>query len=162
MNRKQKNQLTKPYMDSNMEETFQRSESIHGPAWWIPNLLWWFFFFCWAQKKQSLWIPIFGIFGSAFATLLSITLYSLAKLLFVVKKLNLYPFTKETISSMVLTFVLFLVFYFWEFPFFQLISIALKSILVTILYVYLNYRFNISPDINKVIDTLLRKIGIKI
>lgn len=111
---------------------------------------------------NMIFIPIFGIFGSAFATLLSITLYSLAKLLFVVKKLHLYPFTKETISSMVLTFVLFLLFYFWEFPFYQLISIALKSILVTILYVYLNYKFNISPDINKVIDTILRKIGIKI
>jgi O-antigen/teichoic acid export membrane protein len=111
---------------------------------------------------NMIFIPIFGIFGSAFATLLSITLYSLAKLLFVVKKLNLYPFTKETISSMLLTFALFLVFYFWEFPFFQLISIALKSILVTIVYVYLNYRFNISPDINKVIDNILRKIGIKI
>lgn len=111
---------------------------------------------------NMIFIPIFGIFGSAFATLLSITLYSLAKLLFVVKKLHLYPFTKETLSSMLLTFVLFLVFYFWEFPFYQLISIALKSILVTILYVYLNYKFNISPDINKVIDTIFRKIGIKI
>ncbi|MEZ0130516.1 lipopolysaccharide biosynthesis protein, partial [Flavobacterium sp. LBUM151] len=64
--------------------------------------------------------------------------------------------------SMLLTFVLFLMFYFWEFPFYQLISIALKSILVTILYVYLNYKFDISPDINKVIDMLLRKVGIKI
>ena len=43
-----------------------------------------------------------------------------------------------------------------------MISIALKSILVTILYVYLNYKFNISSDINKVIDTFLGKIGIKI
>ncbi|WJS92756.1 lipopolysaccharide biosynthesis protein [Flavobacterium johnsoniae] len=111
---------------------------------------------------NMIFIPIFGIFGSAFATLLSITLYSLAKLLFVVKKLHLYPFTKQTIHSMVLTFALFLVFYFWEFPFFQLISIALKSILVTILYVYLNYKFKISTDINNVIDSVLKKIGIKI
>ena len=111
---------------------------------------------------NMIFIPIFGIFGSAFATLLSITLYSLAKLLFVVKKLHLYPFTKETVYSIVLTFALFLVFYFWEFPFYQLISIALKCVLVTILYVYLNYKFNISPDINKVIDGLLKKVGIKI
>lgn len=111
---------------------------------------------------NMIFIPIFGIFGSAFATLLSITLYSLAKLLFVVKKLHLYPFTIQTIHSILLTSALFLVFYFWEFPFFQLISIALKSILVTILYVYLNYKFKISTDINKVIDSLLKKIGIKI
>ncbi|SHL23577.1 lipopolysaccharide biosynthesis protein [Flavobacterium chilense] len=111
---------------------------------------------------NMIFIPIFGIFGSAFATLLSITLYSLAKLLFVVKKLHLYPFTIQTIYSMLITFALFLLFYFWEFPFYQLISIALKSVLVTILYVYINYRFNISPDINKVIDTILKKLGIKI
>ncbi|MBE8723814.1 lipopolysaccharide biosynthesis protein [Flavobacterium hungaricum] len=111
---------------------------------------------------NMIFIPIWGIFGSAFATLLSITLYSLAKLLFVVKKLHLYPFTKQTVESIVLTFILFLVFYFWEFPFYQLISIALKSILVTIAYVYLNYKFKISIDINNVIDSLLKKIGIKI
>ncbi|MCR4030306.1 MULTISPECIES: polysaccharide biosynthesis C-terminal domain-containing protein [Flavobacterium] len=111
---------------------------------------------------NMIFIPIFGIFGSAFATLLSITLYSLAKLLFVVKKLHLYPFTNQTVYSILLTFALFLVFYFWEFPFFQLISIALKSILVTILYVYLNYKFKISPDINNVIDSVFKKIGIKI
>lgn len=111
---------------------------------------------------NMIFIPIFGIFGSAFATLLSITLYSVAKLLFVVKKLHLYPFTNQTVYSILLTFALFLVFYFWEFPFFQLISIALKSILVTILYVYLNYKFKISPDINNVIDSILKKIGIKI
>lgn len=109
-----------------------------------------------------IFIPILGIFGSAFATLLSITLYSLAKLLFVVKKLDLYPFTKQTIHSILLTFVLFLVFVFWEFPFFQLISIALKSILVTIGYVYLNYKFKISSDINNVIDSIFKKLGFKI
>jgi hypothetical protein len=42
-------------------------------------------------------IPIYGILGSAFATLLSITLYSLAKLMFVVKRLQLYPFTNQTL-----------------------------------------------------------------
>jgi O-antigen/teichoic acid export membrane protein len=109
-----------------------------------------------------IFIPIFGIMGSAFATLLSITFYSLAKLLFVVKKLDLYPFTKQNLYSLGVTAVLFLVFYFWEFPVYPLIGIALKSIFVTITYVYLNYRFNISPDINKVIDGLLQKAGIKI
>jgi O-antigen/teichoic acid export membrane protein len=109
-----------------------------------------------------IFIPHFGIMGSAFATLLSITFYSLAKLLFVVKKLDLYPFTKQNLYSLAVTTVLFLVFYFWEFPVYPLIGIALKSMIVTIVYVYLNYRFNISPDINKVIDMLLRKVGIKI
>jgi len=109
-----------------------------------------------------IFIPIFGIMGSAFATLLSITCYSLAKLLFVVKKLDLYPFTKQNLYSLAITTLLFLIFYFWEFPVYPLIGIALKSILVTIVYVYLNYKFNISPDINQVLNNLLKKAKIKI
>lgn len=107
---------------------------------------------------NMIFIPIYGIIGSAFATLLSITLYSLAKLLFVVKRLNLYPFTIQTVHSIVLTFILFILFYFWEFPFHPLISIGLKSILVTILYIYLNYKFVISIEINQVVDNLLKKL----
>ncbi|WP_163411076.1 oligosaccharide flippase family protein [Flavobacterium ajazii] len=109
-----------------------------------------------------IFIPLYGIMGSAFATLLSITFYSLAKLLFVVKKLHLYPFTKQNLYSLAVTTVLFLGFYFWEFPVYPLIGIALKSVLVTILYLYLNYKFEISPDINQVIGNLFKKIGIKI
>lgn len=107
---------------------------------------------------NMVFIPIYGIIGSAFATLLSITLYSLAKLLFVVKRLDLYPFTNQTFYSMILTLVLFLVFYFWDFPFNPIISIVLKSILVTITYIYFNYKFAISVEINHVIDSVLKKI----
>jgi len=107
---------------------------------------------------NMIFIPIYGIIGSAFATLLSITLYSLAKLLFVVKKLDLYPFTKQTLYSIALTLFLFLVFYFWEFPFNPIIAIGLKSVLLTVLYVYLNYKFVISIEINQVIDNLLKRI----
>ena len=109
---------------------------------------------------NMIFIPIFGIIGSAFATLLSITLYSLAKLLFVVKKLNLYPFTNQTFYSMALTFVLFVMFYFWDFPFYPIIAIILKSILMTIAYVYLNYKFVISIEINDVIDNTLKKLNL--
>jgi O-antigen/teichoic acid export membrane protein len=107
---------------------------------------------------NMIFIPIYGITGSAFATLLSITFYSLAKLLFVIKKLDLYPFTKQTLYSIVLTTLLFAVFYFWEFPFNPIVSIFLKSILMTVAYVYLNYRFVISIEINRVIDKYLTKL----
>ncbi|WP_310559031.1 oligosaccharide flippase family protein [Flavobacterium sp.] len=109
---------------------------------------------------NMIFIPIYGIIGSAFATLLSITLYSLAKLLFVVKKLHLYPFTNQTLYSMALTFILFVAFYFWDFPFNPIISIILKSTLMTIAYVYLNYRFVISIEINQVMDKYLKKLKI--
>jgi O-antigen/teichoic acid export membrane protein len=107
---------------------------------------------------NMVFIPIYGIMGSAFATLLSISLYSLAKLFFVVKKLDLFPFTIQTLYSLVLTAVLFFAFYFWDFPFNPIVSIVLKSIIMTIAYVYLNYRFAISIEINQVMDKYLKKI----
>lgn len=107
---------------------------------------------------NMIFIPMYGIIGSAFATLLSITLYSLAKLMFVVKRLHLYPFTKETLHSIIITAAIFLLFYFWEFPFNPIIAIGLKSVLVTALYVYVNYRFRISSEINQVIDNVLMKL----
>ncbi|WP_348798588.1 oligosaccharide flippase family protein [Flavobacterium adhaerens] len=107
---------------------------------------------------NMVFIPLYGIIGSAFATLLSITCYSLAKLLFVVKRMHLYPFTKQNLYSLGITFVVFILFYFWKFPLNPLIAIGLKSILVTIVYIYLNYKFVISPEINKALDNLILKI----
>ena len=72
--------------------------------------------------------------------------------------MHLYPFTKQTVESLVLTAALFLAFYFWEFPVHPIIGICLKSALVTVAYVYLNYRFVISIEINQVIDNLIKKI----
>ena len=115
-----------------------------------------------AVVLNAIFIPIYGIIGSAFATLLSITIYSLAKLLFVVKRLHLYPFTKQTVTSLVVTFILFIAFYFWEFPFTPIISIGFKSILVTLLYVYINYKFVISIEINQVLDVVLKKLKLKL
>ena len=115
-----------------------------------------------AVVLNAIFIPIYGIIGSAFATLLSITIYSLAKLLFVVKRLHLYPFTKQTVTSLVVTFILFIAFYFWEFPFTPIISIGFKSILVTLLYVYINYKFVISIEINQVLDVVFKKLKLKL
>lgn len=108
-----------------------------------------------------IFIPLYGIVGSAFATLLSITLYSVAKLMFVVKRLNLYPFTPQTLYSIAITFGIFVLFYFWQFPFHPIVGIILKSILVTILYVYLNYKFVISVEINRFLDSIFKKLKLK-
>jgi O-antigen/teichoic acid export membrane protein len=110
---------------------------------------------------NMIFIPLYGIIGSAFATLLSITMYSLAKLMFVVKRMHLYPFTTKTVHSIAITFVLFVLFYFWQFPFHPIISIGLKSILVTVLYVYLNYKFVISIEINRFLDSIFKQLKFK-
>jgi hypothetical protein len=55
-----------------------------------------------------------------------------------------------------LTLILFLLFFFWQFPFIPIVAIGLKSILVTLAYTYINYKFVISIEINEVIDTVFK------
>lgn len=107
---------------------------------------------------NMLFIPMYGITGSALATFISIFVYNTIKLLFVVKKMSLYPFTMNTLKSFGTIIVLFGAFYFWDFPFNPYVNIVLKSILITVVYVYLNYVLAISSDINEVIKNMIGKV----
>lgn len=104
-----------------------------------------------------IFIPKYGIDGAALATLIAIGMYSLAKLLFVVFKMKLFPFTKNTIVSFIIALVLFLGFYFWDFPFHPIVNIGLKSAIISVLYLSLHYYFKVSSDINFVIRNTVEK-----
>mgnify|MGYP000163761531 FL=1 len=103
-------------------------------------------------------IPMYGINGAALATLIAIGMYSLAKLLFVVLKMKLFPFTKNTVVALFLALVSFGVFYYWDFSFHPFVNIVLKSILVTIFYLGLSYYMKISSDINFVMNSVFKRI----
>ncbi len=117
---------------------------------------------------NMLFIPMYGIFGSALATLITVAIYNTIKLIFVVKKMHLYPFTVKTIYSLGILVVCFLLFYFWDFHFDDLyigrlsispiINITLKSILITLFYLVVNYRLAISEEFNSVVNSILKRI----
>lgn len=107
---------------------------------------------------NMLFIPMYGIVGSALATLISVIVYNTIKLLFVVKKMNLYPFTINTVKSLGIILLVFAMFYFWDFNFHPIASIAVKSMLITFIYGYLNYRLKVSAEINQLLDRFLERI----
>jgi O-antigen/teichoic acid export membrane protein len=107
---------------------------------------------------NMIFIPMYGITGSALATLISVIIYNTIKLLFVVKKMKLYPFTANTAKSFAIIGIVFVAFYFWDFPFHPIVNIGLKSVLVTLVYGYLNYKLLISAEINEVMDKVSRKL----
>lgn len=111
-----------------------------------------------AVTLNMIFIPKYGIDGAAIATLISITLYSIAKLLFVVLKMKLYPFTIKTISALAIGLICFFGFYYWDFPFHPIVNIMLKSALVSIVYVVIVYKAKLSEDINNVIDKVFKMI----
>lgn len=101
-------------------------------------------------------IELIGINGAALATLIVVLIFSSFKILYVKQKLNLQPFTTKTISVFILTLILFLCFYFIDFPFHPLLNIFLKSLIITIIYVIIIFKMNISEEVNVLLKRYLR------
>ena len=110
-----------------------------------------------AVSLNMIMIPLYGINGAAIATLLAIGLYSLAKLLFVVKKMNLYPFSNKTVQLLGISVVGFILFYFWNLGIHPVIDIVFKSILLSIYYVIVTYKFNILGEANTILENVFAK-----
>jgi len=106
-------------------------------------------------------IPKFGIEGAAMATLISIFSYSVSKLLFVVFKMKLFPFTQKTLISLGIIILVFAAFYFWNFTWHPLLTIFTKSVLITIVYFGLVYVSKVSEDINMQLIFLKSKMTFK-
>lgn len=105
---------------------------------------------------NMLFIPMFGINGSAFATFLAISVYNTIKIYFVKLKFDMMPFDKNTGLVLLVIVGCVLLFYFWEFPLHPIINIALKTLLVTALYVLAILKLEISEDISGMLRKYLK------
>lgn len=92
-------------------------------------------------------IPKFGINGAAMATFLAIFVYNAFKLWFVYIKFKIQPVTVKTILIIGLIVLSVAMFYFWEFSFHPIVNMILKSVMVSIWYVFVIIKLNISQDI---------------
>lgn len=98
-----------------------------------------------------------GTDGLALATLIVIFCANTGKLIFVKNKFLITPFTDKSFLMILIIAVLYVLFNFWDFPISDIylfkfpvhpiINILLKSILITIMYVFLVIRLNISKEI---------------
>lgn len=105
---------------------------------------------------NAVFIPLYQLDGAALATLIAIFLYSLAKLLFVVLRMKLFPFTVKTLQLLLVSVGVFALFYFWDFGYHPLLNIILKSTLLTAVYGALIYIMKISDDANAYLHKIYR------
>jgi len=103
-----------------------------------------------------IFIPLFGLNGSAIATFIAIFIYNSLKIYFVKLKFKMLPFTSETFKMAVLIALMCLAFYFWDFKFNPYINVMLKSIIIGLIYAGLVMILNISEDISKTIRKLIK------
>lgn len=105
---------------------------------------------------NMIFIPIYGINGSAFATFIAILVYNTIKIIFIKKKFNMLPFTDKTLKLSVLIVICSFGFYIWDFPFHPILNMALKSFLLGILYTIAIFKLNISEDISTILKKYLK------
>ncbi|WP_372920175.1 lipopolysaccharide biosynthesis protein [Salegentibacter sp.] len=105
-----------------------------------------------------IFIPLYGIQGAALASFLAFGIYNTSKIYLVYTKFRLLPFLPKTWLVLFFTLAFSLGFYFWEFPFHPIINIALKSLLISSLYLFSAYRLNFSPETRGLIE---KYFGIK-
>ncbi|GAA4898736.1 hypothetical protein GCM10023311_24780 [Flaviramulus aquimarinus] len=103
-----------------------------------------------------IFIPLLGINGAGIATFLAVFIYNSIKLFFVYRKFKIFPFTWYTLKIGSFIVASILLFYFWEFPFHPIVNIGLKSILITVIYIFVVYKFNFSEDISLLIKRYLK------
>jgi hypothetical protein len=104
-----------------------------------------------------------GTDSLALSTLITIILFNTVKLWFVYKKFTITPFTDKSWKMAFIILFLFSVFYFWNFTisniillnfdFSPIINIALKSILILVVYILLVLKLKVSNEF----DALLKK-----
>lgn len=105
---------------------------------------------------NSIFIPWLGINGSALATLLAFLLYNAVKIWFVYYKFKIHPFSGASFKTLLLILLLSGLFFGWDFSFHPIFNIAVKSIVITLVYVFVSYKLSISSDINNMLKPYLK------
>ena len=103
----------------------------------------------------------FGTDGLALATLIVIFSANTFKLYFVKSKFAITPFTDKTLKMLIVIVLMYLSFnfwdfpianiYIWDFPIHPIFNIALKSLIIVPVYLFLIFKMNISPELDKLL-----------
>ena len=94
-----------------------------------------------------IFIPKFQIAGAAMATLASITLYNLVKFIYIKWKLDLQPFSINTLKILGIALITFATAYFVPLTEIPVLNIIIRSAIIGAVYMFLVLFFKISPDI---------------
>ncbi len=103
----------------------------------------------------------YGIIGPAIATLISGTIYNTIRILFLWKKFKLFPFTIQTVYTILIAATCYGISYFAFRDIHGFTGMIGRSLTFIILYALGIIYLKISPDINPVVQTIKKRLGIK-
>jgi O-antigen/teichoic acid export membrane protein len=100
----------------------------------------------------------YGIIGSAWSNLASYIIYNTIRIVFLKRKFNLQPFTRQTVFVLAHSMACFLLIYFLFKNMNGLAGIILRSLTFVIVYTITAIYFKLSADIDPVVRTMGRKL----
>ncbi|WP_019039343.1 lipopolysaccharide biosynthesis protein [Psychroflexus tropicus] len=107
----------------------------------------------------NIWlIPLYGIYGAAYATFCAFLIYNCFKLLFVNFTFGIHPFNRKSLYIFIVITLLIFSFYFWDFSTDQaILNIILKSIILSLIYLIISIKANLSKDLVNLFQNLMKK-----
>ena len=106
----------------------------------------------------NLWlIPEYGIEGAAVASFIAFSVYNTAKIWLVYSKFRIHPFTQNTFWMVLLISIFSIIFYYLNIFGNPVWDIITKSAFSGLAFVMLVYLLKFSPEINKIINTILKR-----
>jgi O-antigen/teichoic acid export membrane protein len=106
-------------------------------------------------------IPLYGVEGSAIATIISIVIYNFMKYVFLKVKFNLDPFSVKTLKIIGVAFVVLSIGLFLPKTGVPLVNIVLVCGTTFSIFFLAAYKFNLAPELNSFFNKQLTRFGIK-
>ncbi|MCE7996744.1 MAG: oligosaccharide flippase family protein [Roseivirga sp.] len=103
-------------------------------------------------------IPSYGIEGAAIASLMAMAIFNLSKFAFVWIKFGIQPFTLSSLKFVLIASLSLLANHFLPSIEEVLVDIVLRSAIITLIIMLPTYWLKISPEMNGVIDSLIKRL----
>ncbi len=100
-------------------------------------------------------IPKYGLNGAALASLISTFLFNLVKMIFIWYQFGIQPFSLKILVTYIVGALVFLIVNQLPFQSGTIIAIALRSLVITVLYFLPLYWLHVSPNLNYVVNHFL-------
>ena len=101
----------------------------------------------------------YGIIGPAYASLISISIYNIVRIIFLWVKFRLFPFTIQTIYTLLLAAACYGICYFVFNNIHGLTGMTLRSLTFVILYGIGVYTMNLTPDLKPVLQSIKNRFS---
>lgn len=101
-------------------------------------------------------IELMGIQGAALATFIVVLVFSFLKIIYLLVKMRMQPFTGKTIKLLGLILILFLIFNYIPVQLNPFLSIFVKSAVLSLIFMFFVIKMKLSDDMNQLFERFFR------